>query len=203
MRRYPLQPLLVPAVLVITMLLAGLAASCTWPPSPTEPPFVGGDSLTVQTAITEGALPQGWDVVSGLGWQAEHLQPQLTERVTNLTRSPGRVVFALGQNDGGNGFDATDAQQLTQLAETPHDDACVRWLLPHYAGTDPTHVTGIQAVRDWITAYAAAHGQDTFDWRPRALAHPEYLNPDDGIHLTEAGRLAYGQLIQEAMASCG
>jgi GDSL-like lipase/acylhydrolase family protein len=188
--------------MVLAVLTAGPLASCTWPPSPTEPPFVGGDSLTVQTSITEGALPPGWDVVSNLGWQAENVQPNLTERVSDRTRSPGRVVFALGQNDGGNGFDATDAQQLTQLAETPHGDACIRWLLPHYAGTDPTHITGIQAVRDWITVYAAAHGQGTFDWRPRAQAHPEYVDPD-GIHLTTAGRLAYGQLIQEAMASCG
>jgi hypothetical protein len=202
MRRYPMHPLFVPPILVAVMVLVGLLASCTWPPSPTEPPFIGGDSLTVQTAITEGALPQGWDVVSNLGWQAENVQPKLTERVSDRTRSPGRVVFALGQNDGGNGFDATDIQQMTQLAETPHGSACVRWLLPHYAGTDPTHIAGIQAVRDWVTAYATAHGQGVVDWRPVAVEHPEFVEVD-GIHLTPAGRLAYGQLITQAVSSCG
>ncbi len=189
----------------IAIIIAGLlvaAVGCQYPPSATEPPFVGGDSLTLQTAITADALPQGWDVYSMLGWQAEDVQPGLAERVNDPTRSPGRVVFALGQNDGGNGFDATDAQQLTTLAHTPHPSACIVWLLPYYAGTDPTHAAGIQAVRDWITVYATAHDQDTVDWRLIALAHPRDIDTD-GIHLTPAGRLDYGQLIQEAVATCG
>ncbi len=189
-------------VSVLVLLAAGaLGGACTWWPSPTEPPFVGGDSLTVQAAITEGALPQGWDVVSSLGWQAEDVQPGLDARVTDPARSPGKVVFALGQNDAANGFDHTDADQLAKLAQTPHPSACIRWVLPHYSGTDTVKAAGIEQLRTWMAAYAAAHGQGTVDWRPEAQAHPEFIDPD-GTHLTTAGRLAYGQLIQEAMATC-
>ncbi len=190
-------------ILAAAMVLAAVGlAACTYPPSPTEPPFIGGDSLTVQTAITEGALPAGWDIYSGLGWQAEHVQPGLADRVNDPARSPGKILIALGQNDGGDGLSSIDTQQLTKLATTGHASACLVWLLPHYAGTDPVHLDGIEATRRWVTAYAAAHNQDTVDWRPVALAHPEF-EAADGVHLTEAGRLAYGQLIQEGVATCG
>lgn len=187
-------------LLAAIMVLAGLGA-CQYPPSTTEPPFVGGDSLTLQTAITEGALPQGWDVYSSLGWQAENVQPGLTDRVNDPARSPRIVVIALGQNDGADGFDPTDQQQMAALAATPYPSACIRWVLPHYAGTDPVKLAGIEQVRTWEANYAAAHRQDTVDWRHIALAHPEDVDTD-GTHLTPQGRLAYGQLLQQAVASC-
>jgi hypothetical protein len=188
-------------VAISVMVLATIGAACQYPPSPTEPPLIEGDSLTLQTAITEGALPQGWDVLSSLGWQAEDVQPGLTDRVNDPARSPGVALIALGQNDGANGFDATDAQQLATLAATTYPTTCTVWLLPHYAGTDTVKHQGIEDVRTWEASYAAAHGQATVDWRPIALAHPEYIDTD-GTHLTPTGRLAYGQLIQQGVATC-
>ncbi len=55
-------------VSVLVLLAAGaLGGACTWWPSPTEPPFVGGDSLTVQAAITEGAL--AYDIWASSNWR--------------------------------------------------------------------------------------------------------------------------------------
>lgn len=196
-------------LLGLTLVMVGillLATSCDKSDpvkaAPTASVFVGGDSLTVQTAITEGALPVGWDVVSGLGWQAENIQPTLAQRVADSARSPGRVVFALGQNDAGYaGWTTTDQLQVIQLATTPHPAACVAWVLPWYTGPDLTRAAAIDRYRTWVTTWAADHGQPVVDWRPEATAHPGDIDVD-GIHLSSAGRLAYGALIQEAVADC-
>lgn len=190
------------ALAMLAVVASILLAGCNYPPAAGTPPFIGGDSLTVQTAITEGALPQGWDVVSSLGWQAENVQPGLTDRVTDPVRSPRVVVLALGENDGADGLGAVDRQQLTQLAETPGPGACIRWVLPWYTGTDQVKLQGIADYRTWVTTWAAAHGQQVFDWQRVALASPDDVDAD-GTHLTPAGRMDYGQLLQQAVASCG
>lgn len=163
--------------------------------------FIAGDSLTVQTAITADALPQGWDVVSGLGWQAENVQPLLEQRVNDPARSPETVVIALGQNDAGggtDGFSSADQLQVVALARTPDPAAKVAWVLPWSPG-HATRVAGLNAYRSWVITFAQSRGECVVDWMPLAQAHPEYLDPDM-VHLTEAGRLAYGQLLQDAVA---
>lgn len=197
-------------ILILAATIAALTtAACDLTPPPPPPPkappttnvFIAGDSLTVQTAITNNALPQGWDVVSGLGWQAEHIQPTLATRTTDPARSPGRTVIALGQNDTATGYGTTDQLQVAQLALTPHPDACVTWVLPHYSGTVTQHLVAIDRYRAWVIDWAASHGDPVVDWRPVALADPTLIDTD-GVHLTPAGRLAYGAMIQQAAAAC-
>lgn len=184
------------ALIAGTLLLAGC------PAPPTDHILIGGDSLTIQTAYA-GHLPD-FGVVAGLGWQAEDVHhgraghDGVAAWAEDPERSPHTLVVALGQNDAANGLDTTDRAQLQQLADATHPDTCVAWVLPWYTGTDPTRVAGINAYRTW----AQTRGEPTVDWRPQAQAHPEYVDPD-GIHLTPAGRAAYGQLIAQAVDSCG
>jgi hypothetical protein len=179
---------------------------------------IGGDSLTFQSAFYGGGFPAAWDTDQkvGLGWQAEHIQPRLTQDVENPAASPEVLVIALGHNDaasssGRDGFTLEDQQQLAALAQTPHESACVAWVLPWYqppvgAAVNAAHVAGINAYRTWVTAFAAT---DTaryrvVDWASVAMAHPEYIDPD-GIHLntSSGGPAAYQAKLAEAVASCG
>jgi len=183
------------------------STACDPPPPPANVVTIVGDSLTM-TTLLDGHLP-GYDVHSMLGWQAEDAQPGLDQRVADPARSPRTVVIVLGQNDAadhtdptliGDGWTTTDAQQVTRLANTPHPDATVCWILPAYYGTDPAYAAGITRFRQWLTAFAAGRGEHVADWA--TVARPEYIGAD-GVHLTPTGRAAYGQLITQEATRCG
>lgn len=200
----------VPYLAVVTAA-ALLLAGCPRPP--TDHVVIGGDSLTIQTGAA-GHL-NGLDVVAGLGWQAEHVhhgmgaQTGLDTWVTDPMLSPRTLVIALGQNDapsGGpwnaDGWTAQDAQQMTDLANAVHPDACVAWVLPWYTGTAPGHRDGINAYRAWVRTTAAGRGDPVVDWKPLAEADPSLVDPADGVHLTPAGRPVYAQLLRSAADAC-
>lgn len=192
------------------LLLAGLCALAAvivsgCQPPPTNVTTVIGDSLTM-TALLEGGFPAEWDIHSMLGWQAEDAQPGVTARAADPARSPCAVAMALGQNDAaahsdgrGDGFTTTDAQQMRTLRGTLHPATRVVWILPDYDGTDPAYAAGIDTYRAWATAEAAARGDRVADWR--AVNQPTDID-SDGVHLTPAGRMAYGAFITKAVPSC-
>lgn len=182
---------------LLALVLIVTLGACEYPP--TNRVFIAGDSLTVQTAITGGAIPTDWDVVSGLGWQAEHVQPHLEDRVTDPLRSPGVLVIALGQNDAGpDGLSQQDKNQFAALEGAVHPDTRVAWVLP-WSSTPADRVQRLEDFRGYVGRYVATHPACIVDWMPIAQAHPEYLDVD-GTHLSVAGRHAYGALLQEAAA---
>lgn len=177
-----------------------------------EPPLpgrvaIGGDSLTVQGSYWGGGLGD-WDQTEkiGVGWQAEHVQPQATLDVENPAASPDVFVVALGQNDvarswGRDGFTNEDKLQLASLFGTPADGACVAVVEPWYqppAGQpyDGTQMEGILAYRAWVEGVVASDPvrYRSVDWRPVAQAHPEYI-ADDGIHLVVPQTVSANELI--------
>jgi len=206
MNRRPYLWLLASGLLAVA---AVLVSGCQYPPAPANITTVVGDSLTM-TALFEGGFPADYDVHSMLGWQAENAQPGLTDRVDDPTRSPARVAVALGANDScldaaacptpRDGWTTTDITQMTQLANTPHPDACVVWVKSAYFGTDPGYIAGLAAHSQWLDGFAASRGERVFEWVD--VARPEHIDAD-GLHLTHAGKLAYGALVQQAVASCG
>lgn len=190
------------------MLTAGVLVAAAGCMPPTDTTTIVGDSLTL-TTLLDGQLPAEWDVLSGLGWEAEDAQPGLTERALDPDRAPGCVVIALGANDGadhsgrgpewGDGFTATDAEQIAQLADTPHPAASVVWVLPHYAGTDPEFAAGVAAYREWVRSFATGRGEPVVDFA--LVARPDHFL-DDGVHFTPTGFAAYGATLRDAEAHC-
>lgn len=213
MRRYTK----IGACAIAALSLTGLA--CKQEPVPGRV-ALGGDSLSFQAGWYAG-LPPEWDINQkvGIGWQAEHVQPQASADVENPELSAAIFVIALGQNDvatsaGRDGFTQEDRDQILALAQTPHDSACVAFVKPWYqppagAPVDQTHVEGIAAYRDLVDLIVASNPTRyrSVDWKPLAQAHPEYLDPD-GIHLTTTpeaggGTTAYRALLEAAAAACG
>jgi lysophospholipase L1-like esterase len=196
------------ALLAAVAALAATAWSCGPPPDPNVTAVVG-DSLTMTTLLA-GQLPADWDIHSMLGWEAEDAQQGVEQRVADGARNPARVAIALCNNDAsqhtgqgpeyGDGFTATDAEQLGRLRSALHPATRVTWVLPDYMGSDPLYAAGINACRSWVTAEAARRGDCVTDWRARNT--PADIGPD-GIHLTAAGHANYGAMIEQAVNSCG
>ena len=169
---------------------------------------LAGDSLVVLAAVNGGDTT--WadtDGKVGLGWQAEDAQPRLDRDVRGYGTSPEVLVVAFGHNDaaGPGGLTDEDRAQLAALVATPHERACVVLVKPHDAGAGPARRLGIEAYRAWVDA-AAASREDTVvvDWRPIALAHPEYL-ATDGFHLAgsaPAGNRAYTDMLRAGARAC-
>ena len=53
-----------------------------------------------------------------------------------------------------------------------------------------------ECIQRCVDAHENVH---LIDWAAETEGHPEYLDPDDGIHLTYEGRDAYGALVPRAM----
>lgn len=167
---------------------------------------VAGDSITVLASYYGGGLGD-WDFDQkiGIGWQAEHVQPRLTQDVENPATSPDVLVVALGENDVAksvdrDGFTDEDRLQLWALIGTPADGACVVLVKPWYQPppgqpVDQDQVTGIAVYRDWVDE-AVASDPDRYksvDWRPVVEADPMVL-ADDGVHIRINQTLTPNQL---------
>lgn len=184
------------AVIPIMLVVLAIMSACAPQPAPPSTPpavtpvdgrvAVTGDSIYVQAAVygSEGTAAQGYDTTSkiGLGWRAVHAQPRLTQDTRSSRAAPDVVVIEFGHNYSG-GWTRDFENQMLQLTFTPHPTACRVMVLPHYAGTNPTHRAAIEGYRNWVDR-VVPHLQNVvvIDWRPIAQAHPEYMD-SDGVHL--------------------
>lgn len=147
------------------------------------------------------------DGTVGIGWELSDALPAIQDRVNDPNRSPSVLVLAFGQNEADGGvWDQGEQNTWLQGTYTADDDACVVWVLPHYAGTNLGHKQAIQAMRHGIDVLVDSRNADGMrtlmvDWRPIVQAHPNYLE-SDGVHPTPNGAQAYANLIGSGVHSC-
>lgn len=176
--------------------IIALVSACKQEPEPGRV-AVTGDSVTFQSLLYAGNS-EGWDTSGkvGLGWRAEHAQPRVTDDVHGQTTdcdtlnadgycdgtSPEILTIVFGHNYR-SGFGVEQEAEVEELANTPHENACVVIVLPHYTGDNATHAQAIEDYRDWAVGFAPTRGRTvTSDWRPVAEDNPEHIWTD-GIHL--------------------
>lgn len=176
-----------------------------------QPPVPGrvaasGDSVLLQAMYYGNGSQYGWDDAGkiGKGWEPKHAHPRVQRDVQGTTTSPAVLGIAFGQNFG-DVYGQAERNQLFAFVYLPHPDTCDVLVLPHYAGTNPVHALNLEAVRaDLLTFDQQRPNTVSVDWRPIALLHPEYLDPD-GVHLNpnSDGPRAFVEMIASGVEACG
>lgn len=177
---------------VATLIALSIAATGCEPPALKMPPVqdrvaLASDSIGFQAMYygSAGKPARTWDTYRkiGLGWKAEHAQPQVTADVAGVTTSPDVLVVEFGHNYG-RGFTQSNRNAVTQMMFSPDPAACVVIVLPYAPDKlSATHRQAIAQYRDHVNgiAYVRPHTA-VVDWGEVVAEHPEYLD-EDGIHL--------------------
>lgn len=153
-------------------------------------------------ATLVGAVPAegfaGGPYSKGALGEGDPLMVRTARRYGDL--DPTVAVIALGTNDAWNDELALDRSLagLDDIVATL-DGACLVVVLPQAtAETQPTYDTEkASTIRDRLEAVA----DEVVRWDEVTAATPGLL-VDDGVHLTEAGQLAWGANVAEAVRRC-
>lgn len=178
------------AVLILPAVLAACGGAVDYAgPEGAPEVFVVGDSLVVESdgsieeVFADDRLAVAAERGKGTGWAADRLRRQVRGG------GPDVAIVASGTNDWIGGWDDGDAEAVDDVLRTLDGVGCGIWVLPASRFAD---------VARRIADAAAAHpGVHVARWDEASAGHPEWY-VEDGVHHSEAGRLAYAAFIHDA-----
>jgi len=197
-----LRMLVVGAVLVVASNGCGLLAE-----SGGRPVTIVGDSLVVlgDRKIRDVLKPAGWRVTVDAypGVTVTTQMPALTKAAGDRQRA---IVIELGTNDThafaqGETDARAEGEEIHRALELFAPSQCLVWV---NADAEPSRPGGRggKVVNDALAAAATSRPDlHVADLNAMLRAHPEYLL-GDGVHLTDAGSTALGQLMANALNAC-
>lgn len=109
-----------------------------------------------------------------------------------LADSVNRLVLALGTNDAHR----QGAQPWRDFFNAVPATKCIVWPKP-YEGSNEVRIFNAQ-VAPTIATHTNVH---IIDWDDQAKLHPEWIGPDH-VHYTDAGRVAYADMLKQAALTC-
>jgi len=197
------------AVLVVVVLMLTVVGACGRDASPAvHRVTVVGDSLSVlgDAQIRAELEAAGWDARVD-AFAGRTVAAQMGALALAARDSSQAIVIQLGTNDAHalakhDTDPQTERDQISQALDLFRPGQCLVWV---NADADPLRpgAAGGKVVDDLVAEAAQTrsnlHVADLF---ALLRAHPEYLLADE-VHLTEAGSIALGGLMADALASCG
>lgn len=168
---------------------------------------VVGDSLSVlgATEIESAIGSAGWRVEVD-AFPGRTVETQMDALATAARANRRATIIELGTNDAHALADGeTDAaRERAQIAAALNQfpaDRCLVWVNADANPTRPGQAGGA-VVNDAIDAEAASRPNlHVADLDGLLAAHPDFLVAD-GVHLTDAGYAALGQLMADALEAC-
>jgi len=170
------------AIAIFALVITACEPAVKAPPVP-DRVAMAGDSILWQAALYGGDL-HGADLDGKLypGWEFRQPLPRVIQDVAGAETSPDVLVIALGQN-ARDVYGSIEWSELTSLAFSPHDDACVVLVKPHIGSSNPTYVDNLTRVRNDMQSIANSRPNTPIvDVTDLYTAHPEHLAAD-GVHL--------------------
>jgi hypothetical protein len=174
------------ALVFIVATLAVLVVMCAPAFADTQ---VVGDSLTRQTYMESG----GWYVNARDGRALDRNVPLVSRFAA---RGPDALVVALGSNDVAQ---RRTTATVGQAAAMPVS-CVVLTTVKVYGVTRFYNVRWAEYARRWNRAVRSS-GAVVADWNRLSTGQPGWFLAD-GLHLTESGKLAYDQMLREAVTRC-
>lgn len=182
-------------------LLLTAATGCSHGPERT---ILVGDSLIVQSSPVAKKLLAGKGpvkVVATPGVRIGQVQREV-ERV--VAKDPPAIVVLLGANNiNQGGWGPDDVEELERMLAVLGKAPCVRWVNASTTTDRPDYNDGAAAFNKELESEVKRRYPHVrvVEWAGRLAASTGWILPND-IHLTDAGRIAMGQVVANAAKEC-
>ncbi len=191
------------------------------------PPFVGapdapkavvvGDSLVFQAGysgdIDRTFTSRAWQVsvAATIGGNIAIVAPSVIDAALAL---PQVVVVDTATSDVNAARIASDANRpraraeirdaMVQALDRLRSVPCVVVVTANERGITPGFAPEAEAYDAWLVPTVQGYPNATWiDWTAWSTGHPEWFDPEDGVHLTDAGKAALADVMERTGRTCG